>query len=142
MAMTPNSIITPQSIKTGGVAIVNADSTNKKTLYTGAANGSKLESISITSTDTVARVLNIYHTIGGTDYFVGTVNVPITAGTDAAITAAVSVLESNLMLPWIRYDSNGRGYLYLANGDILKFAAQVAVTAAKEIDIVCQGGDY
>lgn len=139
--MTPTPVF-PQTIVNAAVAIVNADSTNYKTIRTGSTNGDKIESISITSTDTTARVLTVGINVGGTDYIVGTINVPIGAGTDAAATPAVSMLESISMMPWIRQDQNGRGYLYLANGNILKVKAQVAVTAAKEIDVVAQIGAY
>lgn len=142
MAITPNSNVLPQSIVNAAVQIANSDATNKKTIRTGSTNGDKIESISITSTDTVAQALNVYMNVGGTDYQIGTVLVPIAAGTDAGVTASVSLLESNAMLPWVRYDSNGRGYLYLAANNILKFAAQVTLTSAKVIDIVAQIGAF
>lgn len=141
MATTPTPIF-PQTITNAAVAIVNSDGTNKKTVYTGATNGSKIESISITSTDTTARVLNVYITVSGTDYQVGTINVPITAGTDAAATASVSMLENTVMMPWIRKDSSGRPYIYLASGSVLKVASQTTLTSNKEIDLVAQIGDY
>lgn len=137
-----NVPIYPASITNAAVLINNATGTAKVTLRTGSTNGDKIESISVTSTDTVARVLNIFMNVAATDYWIGTINIPIAAGTDAAATASVSVLETNLMMPWVRKDSNGRAYLYLAASNILKFASQVTVTAAKEIDIVAQIGVF
>jgi hypothetical protein len=137
-----NLAMFPSSIVNAVVTIVPGDTTTLKTLRAGSTNGDKIESIAITSDDTSARVINVYITIGGTDYRVGTVNVPITAGTDAAATPAVSLLEASSMMPWIRRDSNGRGYLYLASGSTLKVASQTTVTAAKTITFFAQIGAY
>lgn len=144
MGLISGTPMYPQGLVLAGLAVVNADALTKKTLYTVAAstvvNGAKVECISATSTDGTARVFNLFVNDAGTDFQVGTVNIPANAGTDAAITPAVSVLETNAMLPWVRKDSDGRGYIYLEPGDILKVSAQVAVTAAKEIDFLAQIG--
>jgi hypothetical protein len=137
-----NVPIYPQTVVNAAVTIANADGTSTKTLRTGSTNGDKIESISITSDDTAAKVLNVYMNVGGTDYRVGTINVPAGAGTDAAATPAVSMLESSSMMPWVRRDSNGRGYLYLASGNILKVAAQATLTAGKTIYVVAHIGAF
>ena len=137
-----NLPVFPQGIAQAAVAVLPADTTSKKTIRTGSTNGDKIENISITSTDTSARVFNIYLAVSGTDYLVGTINVPIAAGSDAAVTPAVSMLEATAMLPWIRKDQNGRPYLYLANGTVLKVACQTTVTTAKEIDFVAHIGTF
>ena len=142
---TTNTPIFPQTIVNTAVLINNATgsgSANKVTIRAGSTNGDKIESISITSTDTSARVLTIGMTISATDYIIGTVNVPITAGTDAAATAAVSLLENNSILLWIRKDNNGRPYIYVASGSTLFAYAQTTVTSGKEIDIFTQIGAF
>jgi len=140
--MAANLPIYPASLANAGVVLNNASGTSLVTFYTATGNGAKIESISATSTDTSARVLVVTINVGGTDYTVGTVNIPITAGTDAAATAAVSILENNSMMPWVRRDSNGRAYLYLQSGNILKFNSQVTITSTKVIHIVGQIGVY
>ena len=146
MSVTNDSPIFPQTVLNKVVQIANADGTTKKTLWAGSATGDKIECIIVTSNDTAARILNFYFTISAVDYPIGQVNVPITSGQDPAAAPvaipAISVLETNALLPWVRKDSDGRGYLYVASGTTLKVAAQVAVTAAKEIDIVAIGGSY
>jgi hypothetical protein len=140
-----NTPIFPQTIVNSVVSITNATGNgigNAVTIRAGSTNGDKIESIAITSTDTSARVLTLIITISATNYIIGTVNIPIEAGTDGASTAAVSLLEINSMLPWIRRDQNNRGYLYIANGTTLKAFAQTTVTAAKQIDIFAQIGAY
>lgn len=137
-----NLPIYPSSLVNAGAVINNASGTGNVTIRTAGGNGEKLECISITSTDTVARVLNVIINVGGTDYQVGTINVPIAAGTDAASTPAVSLLENSSMMPWVRRDSNGRAYVYLATGSILKLSAQVTLTSGKVINVTCQIGVY
>jgi len=127
------------SIKNGQTTVVNADSTNNKTLVTAGSSGSKVETISVTSDDTSARVFQIIETISSVDYILGEVNVPAGAGTDGT-TKAVDVL--NLTdLPWLRTDGSNR-YLFLASGSVLKVKAKVAVTTAKTVYFVAQYGDY
>lgn len=132
----------PSTVANAVAVINNASGTGKVTVRTASANGDKIESICLTSTDTSARVLNVIITVSATDYQIGTINVPITAGTDAAATAAVSLLENNSMMPFLRKDSNGRAYLYLANGSTLSLAAQVAITSGKQINVFAQIGAY
>lgn len=132
----------PVSIANAVALINNASSTNKVTVRAGSTNGDKIESICLTSTDSSARVLNVIITVSAVDYQIGTINVPINAGTDAASTAAVSLLENNSMMPFIRKDSNGRPYLYLANGSTLSLSAQVAVTSGRQINVFAQIGAY
>jgi hypothetical protein len=117
--------------------IVNADGTAKKTIFTAdATNGSILTGIAVTSDDTADRVLNVYLTLGGTDYLVGAVPVPLTAGSVSTV-PAVNLLALSY-LPWL----NGDGTWGLSPGAIVKVAVQVAVTAAKTITIAALGMNY
>jgi hypothetical protein len=136
--MPPNTLpIYPLTVQSAAVSFVNADGTAEKTLVTAGSNGSRIDSVAIASDDTSARVFNVYINNGSTSYRVGTVNVPITAGTDAAATPPVSLLTTG-NLPWL--DSSGS--IFLKAGWKLNVAAQVAVTAAKTISFVASYGDY
>lgn len=113
------------------VQIVPADTTAKKTLVTAGADGSRVDEIYVCSTDTAAVVLNFYITRSGTDYYIGDVTVPIGAGyTTVTRKDCMAVLAPIL------------GALFLENGDVLKVAANATITAAKQVDICAQGGDY
>ena len=114
-----------------GIQIVAADTTTKKSLHTGGTNGTRIDSISCTSNDTSAVALAFYITIGGTDYYIGDVNLAIGAGyTTVSKVDALATLAPSL------------GYLPLGSGDVLKVAAVATVTAAKTVDVVATGGDY
>jgi hypothetical protein len=117
------------------VTIVPADTTAKKTVWTAGSNGGVLTGISVTSDDTVSRDLNVYVTLGGTDYQVGQVNIPITAG--VSTTPSVNLLSLGLC-PWLNPD----GSWTLPASAIVKVAAVATITAAKTITIVGHGGDF
>lgn len=114
-----------------GVQIVPADTTTKKTLVTPGTNGTRVDEIMASSNDTAAVVLDFYMTVSGVDYYLGDVTVPIGAGyTTVARKDCMAVLAPVL------------GYLAFPSGSVLKVAAHATITAAKQVDIVAQGGDY
>jgi len=129
-----------QNIKLAATTIVNADSTNKKTVFTAGANDAVVKSLHAISDDSAAKVVNIYVNDGSTDIYIGAVNVPITSGTTGAI-AAVDLLNGTLF-PNLPYDANGKRVLPLPGGYIVKVSVQVAVTAAKTITVTCMAEDY
>ena len=139
MAGTATPIF-PQTVKNYVAQILPADTTTKKTLVTGFTNGTKIESITVASTDTAARDLLLYLTVSAVDYLLGTVAIPINSGNTNAI-PAVDILR-HAQWPGISYDSNGNKIFYVASGSVLKVAAGATVTAAKEIDVVASGGDF
>jgi hypothetical protein len=113
----------------------SADTTTKKTVATGAttggAAGSRIDSIMVSTDDTAAVNLAFYLTIGGTDYYIGNVNVPIGSGyTTVARVDAITTLAPIL------------GYLLVPNGAVLKCNCVATMTAAKTTTIVPMGGDY
>ena len=114
------------------VQILPADTTSKKSLVTGdATNGSRVDAINVTSTDTASVVLNVYITIGGTDYTRGSVTVAAGSGTLGAATVdLVPTLAATL------------GYIPLPASAVLKVAANATITTAKQVDIVASYGDY
>lgn len=125
--------ITPQSF-------VNADGTNKKTVATAGSDGSKLVALIATSTDTANRVASIYLTRSATSYLLGSVAIPLASGSDGS-TAGINLLSSSL-IPGLPVDNDGQTYIFLESGDTLQVAMQVAVTAAKEIDVLAVFGNF
>jgi hypothetical protein len=146
MAGTATPIF-PQTVKNYSAQILPADTTAKKTLVTGATNGTKIEMINIASTDTAAKDVQFWMNNGSVDLLVATIAVPANSGNTNAL-AVQGLLSSNNttapFLPWFQFplDNNGNRYLMVSSGYTLKAAVLVAVTAAKEIDILCQGGDF
>jgi hypothetical protein len=98
---------------------------------TGNAAGSRVDSIMCSTSDTTTVNLAFYITIGGTDYYIGVVNLPIGAGyTNVPRVDAMTTLAPTL------------GYLFVPNGALIKTACVATMTAAKTTDIVPMGGDY
>lgn len=139
MAVTATPIY-PQTHKNAVLSIVNATGTSVTTLYAAGTNGSKVEGIYVTSTDTSARDLAIYYVVSATNYQLGQISIPITAGT---LNTAPSInLLTSTQLSGLPRDVNGNPYLYLASGTTLSIAAPVAVTTAKAINIIAQIEDF
>jgi hypothetical protein len=129
-----------QNIKLSGAKILPADTTTLKTLFTAGTNDSVVKAINVQSTDTAARVVNLYVNDGTTDFLIGAVNVPLNSGNTGAV-AAIDMLGGTL-LPSLPYDSNGKRILPMPAGYVLKVSSQTTVTSAREITVVCMAEDY
>lgn len=139
MAGTATPIF-PQTVKNWVQSIANADGQTVKTLVTGGANGSKLESLIVSSSDSAARDFQLSMTVSSVSYVIGTITIPINAGT---VNSAPSVdILRNAQLPGLAYDPNGNKYLYVASGSTLTVQALTTVTSGKTLQIVAQGGDF
>jgi hypothetical protein len=138
--MTANSVVTLQTPAHGEVQILPADAQALKTVYTGAANGSKITSLILQSTDTAARDVQISISKSGTAYILGTVTCPINAGNTGAI-PSVNAFNST-QLPGIPIDSEGNPFVFLLNAETLTISALTTVTAAKAISANAFGGDF
>lgn len=140
MSTTPNSAVTVQAPKLGLVQILPADASGLKTVVTGGANGSKVSSLMLSSSDTTARDVTIGRSRSGTFYALGTVTVPITAGQIAA-TGGINGLNT-VAIPGLPFDNDGMPYLFLQSGDTLDIKAITTVTAAKAISASSDYGDF
>lgn len=129
--------IFPGAIANAGLDIENADGTTVQALITGGTNGTRVNSISITSTDTSAVILDVFFYDGSSDFQIGTVTIPIGAGTDAGTTPAVSLLNQT-NLPFLGEDLS----YYLADTEAIRLAPQSAVTAATKVACVANCGTY
>jgi hypothetical protein len=142
MALTYTPIF-PVTINNTSVQILPADTTTLKTIYTGATNGSRLENILVTNTDTAAAsVVQVYAVISATNHLLGTVNVPISSGNLIAVPSVNLLSYSGNLGNLLNRDANGNTYLYVASGTIIKVAVTVAVNAGKILDFFAQGGDF
>jgi hypothetical protein len=128
--------IFPLTIQTYAVAVVPADTTTEKTLVTAGAYGTRIDVISVTSTDTSAQTFKVLVNDGATSYQIGEVVVPITSGTDG-VTLAVKALNTSFF-PWL--DSSGS--IFLEAGWKLNVACKSTVTVAKQVTWVAFAGDY
>lgn len=132
MAKQTSLFITKQ-VKNPCKTLLPADGTALQALYTASADDAVVKSLMCRSNDTAAMNVVVAINNGSADFILGTVNVPITAGSTGAI-AAVDLLSGTL-LPGLPYDQNGKRILPLQAGYILKVGVLVAITAAKQIDV-------
>jgi hypothetical protein len=140
MSVTATPIF-PQTITTGVAQIALADTTTLKTLYTAGANGSKIDNILVTSTDTASRDLQLVVTISAVDYIIGTFSVPANSGnTNSLVT--LNALAHPQLVNALSVDNNGNRCLFLATGAVLKVKSLANVTSARVISLVAQGGNF
>lgn len=128
--------IFPGTIKNAAIEMDNADGTTILDLVTAGTGGARIDKISVVSDDTAAVQLDFYYYDGATSFRLGTITIPIGAGTVAG-TPSVSVLNQTDM-PFLADDLA----FYLEAGDKLRVAAQSAITSAKVVHLVVQYGDY
>jgi hypothetical protein len=133
--------IYPQTIKNWAVQILPADTTTIKTLVTGGTNGSVVEWLNVTSTDSANKDLLWYLNDGTTNYLISTQSTPLNSGNTNAV-AAVAPLNNTTLFSSVPFNNSGNKFIYVANGWSLRVSAGTAVTAARVINIVAHGGDY
>lgn len=90
----------------------------------------------MTSNDTTARDVSLIITNGGIDYTLGTMQIPINAGSINS-TSAVDLLNS-WQMPWARLDENGNRCLLLDSGCALKVKSLTTVTSGKAVQFFAQ----
>ena len=139
MAKSTNLNFT-QNIALSGVKILPADTTTLKTLFTAGVNDSVVKAINVQSTDTAARVVNLYVNDGTTDFLIGSVNVPLSSGNTG--TAATIDLLGGALMPSLPYDANGKRIIPLPAGYIVKVSSKTTITAATEITFVLMAENY
>jgi hypothetical protein len=140
MAMATDPVFV-QLPKIGPAAFTNADAANaKKTTITAGGNGAKLFALSATSTDTVARIMQVWLTRGTLTYLLTAVSIPALSGSDG-VTPNVDLLN-NTQWPGLPYDGNAQGFVLLQGGDTIQVSLTTQVTAAKEVDAVAISADY
>lgn len=147
MAVTVNSQPCTQAIQADFTSLVNATGavgttlttapSNSVLLATMGANGGVVKQLTVTSDDTSARVLVIYVSSdsGTTKYPIATVNVPLNSGATGAI-VNIDVLGSAVVVG-LPLDQMGKPVLELAPSNRIYVGVQVAVTAAKFLNVTC-----
>lgn len=130
-----------QTPKITPAAFTNADAANtKKTIATAGADGSKVVAVTASSTDTSARIAQLWLTRAAVSYLLCSLSVTIAAGSDGAV-AAVNLINPTIW-PSLPMDNDGQRYFFLQSGDTLQVSFTAQVTAAKEIDVVAVFADF
>lgn len=113
------------------VKLQNADGTGFKDFLTSPTGGVMLGRIRVASDDTAAVVLQFAYNVSATDYVLGEVSIPAGAGTNGTT-------------PWVDVlaQLNLDDAINLPAASKLRVKAKTAVTAAKTIDLVAEGGQF
>lgn len=132
-----NSVVTPQTPRAYKGQLLNG--TLSATVATGATNGTKISSLTATSTDTTAQTITVEIIRSAVTYILLVVQIPIGAGTTNAV-PGLNLLQASL-IPGLPVDLQGNPYIHLESGDALTVTAG-AVTSAKAISFNTVGADY
>lgn len=130
MATSPSFAATPHTEVT---KFEPADTTTRKTIFTAASGGSRIESISAISNDNAIRRVLFYLTNGGVDFLLGFVTLPATTSTIPIVSAGL--LNSQV---WLQSMDLG---LVLSSGFTIRANIESTITAGREITILAVGGD-
>ena len=138
MAANTNPIFV-KNITGKGVTWTNSDAASTKKVISPAVGteGCRIQAIAVTSDDTSNRDFSLYLNDGTTDFLIGTVQVPLTAGTTSAV-ASMNILSKVVLLPWLSSD----GSMLIPPSWSLKLMNVTQVTAAKTVTVVTTSGDY
>ena len=139
MAVTHKPVYA-QTVNNGSVQILPADTTSLKTILTAATDGTIVEKLLVTSSDTAAKDLQVYITVGGVDYLIGTMTVPANSGFTASI-PSLNFFQHSQVSSSVNQDSNGNKYLRMMTGEVLKAKVLSSVSASKAIYLRAEGGN-
>jgi hypothetical protein len=105
-------------------------------LYTGGANGSKINALVATAQNTTAPFdCHFGVSSGGTNWYIGTASVPISAGTASSVPSVN--LMSNANAP-LSIDSDGNPFLFLASSAWTLFIQAGAASSGWAANAVIQ----
>lgn len=137
-----NLAIFPQKIQAWALQLTNAIGVTATTLMSAGTNGSIIESMNVSLTDTVANALFVYLQDGSAvNHLLGVVAVPLSSGATSTGTPAIDVLRSGT-IPGLVIDANGNPTLFVPSGFKVVVGANAAVAAGKIMDVVACGSDY
>ena len=140
----PQAVVNSQAVllnATGAFTFAPGNTlTNLVSVVAGGTNGTIIEAINITTTDTAANIIWFILNDGTKNSILTVASVPAGSGVTSGTTAAFDLFR-NINVPGLSYDVNGNRVLYLPNGTILYAGTTSAVTAAKQVSIQALGGN-
>lgn len=141
MAVTANSIVSPQTPNRGVVRFVGTTDAAgaDKAVYTSGTNGSKVFGMVATNGATIHN-LTLAINNGGTRYVLNTVSLPVNAGQNGTVLPVAPMSVVNW--PGLPVDSNGNPYLLLASGDTLEAQYATAQGTGDTISLACLAADF
>jgi len=146
MAVTPNSIVTPQTPNRGVLQMSTASTAGQfYTLYTGettAGAASKVFGMFATNSNTLAATVSVAIVNGGVRYQAAAVTLAASAGFAVGV-APVNVMSA-VNWPGLPLDNDGNPYFVAINGDTVQasIASTVSLGAGLVVNLYCVGADF
>lgn len=116
------------------IALANGVSTTTANIVQGGVNGTKIESLVITNTDTIDHALTIAINVASAITNVANVNIPAGAGSTLGV-LPVNLFANN-QFAFLPQDANGNKYLYLANvASSIVFTSNSVISTGKALGV-------
>lgn len=141
MAKNTNAYFTKSAKVSGNSFVQGVDTySTYKTIFTAGADGSLIEAIAITTTDTVANAILLRIKEGSNTYPLGHITVPASSG-QGTINAVSGLNRGNL--PFVQVDANGNPVIKLEAGYTIEACLNANyTTASRALYVTCLGGDF
>ena len=114
-------------------AAASNTTTNLVALVTGSTNGTFVNALWATTTDTSANTLILILNNGTYNLVVSEYNIPLTAGFATAV-PPVDLLR-NSQTPGMPFDTNQNRYIFVPSGSTLYIGTTTVVTSAKQVSV-------
>lgn len=142
-AVTPNSIVSPQTPTVGVVQFLQGTDSpgTYKTIYTAGANGSRCVALWSTNNDASAtHLLTVQIVRSAVKYGGMALTTVVNAGFANAVPA--QNLTTSTVWPGLPTDGSGNPFIMLASGDTLQATFATALTSTDVINVVAICADY
>ena len=120
--------------------IANSTGVGYVTCITGNTNGTKIVSVTVTNTDSAARVVMLQVNRSGANVNIAAANVATLSGFDG-VTPSVNLLSPTYW-PGLPVDNDGQYFFFLNSGDILQAAVKTSVNASNNVFLTVLGGNF
>jgi hypothetical protein len=134
MAVTPNSVVTPQALNTSAKVFTEANAATKQNLVTTGANGTLIRSVTVATNNSADRQLNLFYYTGTTATLLASVTVPDLSGSDGGTNPVKNALNTT-DFPGLPLDANENPYLWVAAGHSIQAAFDANMAAGKTANV-------
>ena len=139
----PQSMVNAQAVllnATGAYTFAPGNTTtNLVSLVVGSANGTIIEGINVTTTDTATNIIWFILNDGSKNSILTVASVAAGAGVTTGTTSCFDLFRG-VNVPGLSYDVNGNRVLYIPSGTTLYVGTTSVVTTGKQVSIQAFGG--
>lgn len=118
----------------------STDGTTAKQIFDPSTEGSRVDSIAISSTSASSKTLLLQINNGSVISKLGHINVPAGAGANGSVVVVSGLNKGNL--PWLKIDACGNPYINLNFGMNLEVKLLGALSSGETIDVTVSGANY